>query len=109
MNIKIIKSNIVANLSTGFHWSEWSAEEQDLFTLLFFEKGFSSEDEFRYQRRSLMRRLFNRLDVVEPPAFIKNHLKLVKDLKKYESEITLARELILSKGIVRAGNLPPIY
>lgn len=109
MNISMIKHNLVANLSTGFHWNEWSLEEQNLYTLMFYEMDQSSEESYLQERRNLMRRLFNRLDITNPPLFIEKHYKNIRNSYKYAGEITSARELILAKKIMRRGNLPPIY
>lgn len=104
-----IKNSIIANLSTGLPWAEWSKEEKDLFTLMFYQKDCSTEEDFKYQRRNLMRRLFNRLDVVKAPSFLDQHFRNIRDTSRYREEITDLRIMILKKGIARAGYLPPIY
>jgi hypothetical protein len=109
MNLDIVTDHIVANLNCGLPWSEWAHEEQSLFALSLHEKGTSSRTTFQKQRRDLLRKLFNRLDIVEVPLFLGTFYKTISNKERYKLGLYKLRLALIKKALPRNGTLPPIF
>jgi hypothetical protein len=109
MNLDILIINILANLNCGLPWLEWDYDEQSLFALSFHERGTSSVADFQNERRNLLRKLFNRLNILDNPSFICNHYKKIGNKERYRPLAHELRKLLIKKTLPRKGTLPPIF